>query len=190
MLCYVYSALPRSFAAPTLSYSLSTLSLSVIFPLCHCRCFTFIYIVRRVAAWLRSRRLCWLFAILLLARSLGHMSNAPRFRVFCFARDLTLLYFTFTLRYVTYSFRYVTLLLVKRFLSFFIVILVFCFCALLLISVFILIPPRAFIALGRSFIFARILSPISLSFAFVFIFLCLLIGARAAGCVQLNSILI
>lgn len=113
-----------------------------------------------------------------------------RFRVFCFARDLTLLYFTFTLRYVTYSFRYVTLLLVKRFLSFFIVILVFCFCALLLISVFILIPPRAFIALGRSFIFARILSPISLSFAFVFIFLCLLIGARAAGCVQLNSILI
>lgn len=134
---------------------------------------------------------CWLFAILLLARSLGHMSNAPRFRVFCFTRDF-LLYFTFALRYVTLRYvtlRYVTLL-VKRFLSFFIsFLLAFCFCALLLISCFYFDSPTRFYC-SRSVVylcFYLTFSVLSLSLSFSYYCHCLLIGARAAaGSVKLN----
>lgn len=136
---------------------------------------------------------CWLFAILLLARSLGHMSNAPRFRVFCFTRDF-LLYFTFALRYIHYvTFLYVTFcycLLNAFYLFLFLFFLYFVFVRCFSFHVFILIPPRAFIALGRSFIFAStsrsLSSLLSLSLSFSYFCHCLLIGARAAGSGKLN----
>lgn len=136
---------------------------------------------------------CWLFAILLLARSLGHMSNAPRFRVFCFTRDF-LLYFTFALRYIHYvTFLYVTFCycLLNAFYLFFIsFLLVFCFCALLLISCFYFDSPTRFYC-SRSVVYLCFYlsfscSLLSLSLSFSYFCHCLLIGARAAGSGKLN----
>lgn len=161
MLCYVYSALPRSFAALSLSLA-HTHSLTDC-PRCCCRCFTFIYIVRRVAValllpLLRSRRSLLTFCYF-ITRSLtrSHEQRAAFSRLLLYSRFFTLLYVCITLHTLRYvSLRYVLLLLVKRFLSFFLFLffLYFVFVRCFSFHVFILIPPRAFIALGRSFIFA------------------------------------
>lgn len=196
MLCYVYSALPRSFAALSLSLA-HTHSLTDC-PRCCCRCFTFIYIVRRVAValllpLLRSRRSLLTFCYF-ITRSLtrSHEQRAAFSRLLLYSRFFTLLYVCITLHTLRYvSLRYVLLLFVKRFLSFFIsFLLVFCFYALLLISCFYFDSLTRFYC-SRSVVYLCFYlsfscSLLSLSLSFSYFCHCLLIGARAAGSGKLN----
>lgn len=107
MLCYVYSALPRSFVR-------CCSQLCLLFRCCCCCCrFTFIYIVR--CSWLRSRRRCRRRSQCLLLtfcyfitrsheqqqRRRRQRRRRRRFASFAFTR----FYFTLPLRFT----RYVTL---------------------------------------------------------------------------------
>lgn len=117
MLCYVYSALPRSFVrCSQLSVCFSAL---LLFTLCDAVGFAV-----DVAVDVAVNVCCWLFAILLL----GHMSSDGG----DVSRLLLLLDFTLPLRFTRYVTLNVTLLyaLVKRFLS------LFCVCVLLISLLF------------------------------------------------------
>lgn len=144
MLCYVYSALPRSFVrCSQLSVCFSAL---LLFTLCDAVGFAV-----DVAVDVAVNVCCWLFAILLL----GHMSSDGG----DVSRLLLLLDFTLPLRFT----RYVTLNVTLLYALYFVCV---CFSFRFYFD-----SPRAFIALGRLvlfrlfFIFSLSISPTALSFS-------------------------